>query len=74
MKRLDDEWRHRDQPLLRQQVAAATATATAGAPVEQYRPMLQVVTYGTGMNDGLDALLMSSIVSGVPLEVNLRLD
>eukprot|EP01033_Poteriospumella_lacustris_P018158 gene18158-13035_t len=31
--------------------------------------MLQVVTYGTEMNEGLDALLMSSIVSGVPLEI-----
>eukprot|EP01033_Poteriospumella_lacustris_P006065 gene6065-4354_t len=34
-----------------------------------YQPMLQVVTYGTEMNEGLDALLMSSIVSGVPLEI-----
>lgn len=71
MERLDEEWRHRDQPLLRQQVAAAAAAAAAAAGA-QYQPMLQVVTYGTEMNEGLDALLMSSIVSGVPLEVTLR--
>lgn len=71
MERLDEEWRHRDQPLLRQQVAAAAAAAAAAAGA-QYQPMLQVVTYGTEMNEGLDALLMSSIVSGVPLEVTLK--
>lgn len=67
MTRLYQEWLYHDRPQLQQRVAASAPVATDRTIV--HRPMVQLVTYGTAMNDGLDALLMSSIVSGVPLEV-----